>query len=412
HDAERFNVNQAPDPNVRGQSRNRTLGGNLDWHWGGLVGGRDGSLRAGLDGAVNSVHIRLLEEDPASPGSDSLTTDVDSPSWDLAGYATADVRLGRMTLSAGFRYDYIRVPFEDNLDPAADTSSTFRRWSPRGGVSVALGAGASAYASVGRSFRAPAILELACADETAVCPLPFALGEDPPLDPVVGTSYEVGARWTRGRILLDGAVYRTDVRDDISFISSDSALLAGYFANIGNTRREGVELSAQAQLAGGHSLYANYAFTRASFRTEAEIFSIRSESVYVASPNFGENAVRVGDRLPLVPEHQARFGAAFQLGSGFEAGVDARNTGRQWLRGDEANETQALDGYFTADLRLGWEREQWGVSVVMSNAFDARKAVFGTFNENRQTGELERFLTPLQARSLRLIVRRGFGPGR
>ncbi|MGH7613770.1 MAG: hypothetical protein ACREMW_07000 [Gemmatimonadales bacterium] len=53
-----------------------------------------------------------------------------------------------------------------------------------------------------------------------------------------------------------------------------------------------------------------------------------------------------------------------------------------------------------------------GVSVVMSNVFDARKAVFGTFNQNRQTGELERFLTPLQARSLRLIVRRGFGPGR
>ncbi|MGH7613769.1 MAG: hypothetical protein ACREMW_06995 [Gemmatimonadales bacterium] len=85
-------------------------------------------------------------------------------------------------------------------------------------------------------------------------------------------------------------MYRTDVRDDISFINSDSAPLAGYFASIGNTRREGVELSAQAHL----------------------------------------------------------------------DGVDGRYTGRQWLRGDEANETQALDGYFTADLRLGWEREQWG----------------------------------------------------
>ncbi len=410
HDAERFNVNQAPDPNVRGFSRNRTLGGNLDWHWGGLVGGREVSLRAGLDGTANSVNIRLIEEDPARPGTDSLTTDVDSPSWDLAGYGISDVRIGRATFSAGFRYDYIRVPFEDNLDPSADTSSTFRRWSPRGGVSVALGAGASAYASVGRSFRAPAVLELACADETAACPLPFALGEDPPLDPVVGTSYEVGARWIHGRILLDGAMYRTDVRDDISFIASDSALLAGYFANIGNTRREGVEFSAQAQLAGGHILYANYAFTRASYRTEAEIFSIRSESVFVASPYFGANAVRVGDRLPLVPGHQARFGAAFQLGGGLEAGVDGRFTGKQWLRGDEANETQALDGYFTADLRLGWEREQWSVSAVVSNVFDSRTAVFGTFNENRRTGELERFLTPLQARSFRLILRRGLGP--
>jgi outer membrane receptor protein involved in Fe transport len=408
--AERFNVNQAPDPNVRGFSRNRTLGGNFDWQWGGAVAGREVSLRAGLDGAANAVNIRLLQEDPAIPGGDSLTTDVDSPNWNLAGYATADLRIGRVTLSAGFRYDYVRIPFEDNLDPSADTSSTFRRWSPRGGLSLALGAGASAYASVGRSFRAPAVLELACADETATCPLPFALGDDPPLDPVIGTTYELGARWTVGWTLLDGAVYRTEVRDDISFIASDSAPLEGFFANIGATRREGVELSAYTPLPGGHTLYAGYAYTRASFRTRADIFSVRSDPLHHTSPLFGLNVVEVGDRLPLVPEHQIRFGVALDLGSGFEAGVDGRYTGAQWLRGDEANETDPLDGYFTAGLRLQWEREGWGVGAVVSNILDSHKAVFGTFNENRHTGALERFLTPSQARSLTLSVRRGFGP--
>jgi iron complex outermembrane recepter protein len=409
HDAERFNVNQAPDPNVRGFSRDRTLGGNLDWRWEGAVGGREVSLRAGLDGARNSVNIRLIEEDPAG---DSLTTDVDSPSWDLAGYVTADVRLGRVTVSGGFRYDYIRVPFEDNLDPTTDTSSTFRRWSPRGGLSVALGSGTSAYASVGQSFRAPVILELACADETAACPLPFALGEDPPLDPVVATTYELGGRWTRGRIMLDGAVYRTDVRDDISFIASEAAIFQGFFANIGQTRREGIELSAQAQLPGGHTLYANYAYTRASFRTGAVVFSIRSDTVYDASPLFGPNQVAVGDRLPLVPEQQIRFGAALALGGGLETGVDGRYTGTQWLRGDEANETGPLEGYFTGDVRLEWERHGWSVAAVVSNVFDSQQAVFGTFNANLQAGPpgvLERFLTPLNARAFKLIVRRGFG---
>jgi outer membrane receptor protein involved in Fe transport len=410
HDAERFNVNQAPDPNVHGTSRNRTLGGNLDWEWQGAVDGREVSLRAGLDGARNSVNIRLIEEDPADPTNDSLTTDVDSPSWDLAAYATTDIRLGRVTLSAGVRHDYIRVPFEDNLDPTADTSSTFRRWSPRGGVSVALGPAASVYASAGQSFRAPAVLELACADETAACPLPFALGDDPPLDPVVGTTYEMGARWAVGRILLDGALYRTDVRDDISFISSDSAVYAGYFANIGATRREGVELSAQTQWTAGHSVYANYAYTRASFRTAADIFSLRSDSAYVTSPYFGDNAVESGDRLPLVPEHQVRVGVAMALGRGLDAGIDARYTGRQWLRGDEANETRPLEAYVTANLRVAWESRggTWSIAGIVTNVFDSQRAVFGTFNENRQTGELERFLTPLQARSFKLIVRRGF----
>ena len=419
HHAERFNVNQAPDPDVRGFSENRTLGGNADWHWVTAVGRNALALRAGIDGAVNAVNVRILERDRTT-GDQTLTTDVDSPSWDLAGYALADYAVGPVTVSGGVRLDYIEVPFEPNVideqsaAPGDSATHVFRRMSPRGGVNVRVSRTVSLYSSVGQSFRAPAILELACADETAPCPLPFALGDDPPLDPVVGTTFELGARWTLGRILLDGAVYRTDVRDDISFIASDAAPLEGFFANIGKTRREGVELSAQAQVPGGHTLYANYAFTRASFRTEAEIFSIRSEGAYApdsanASPLYGTNEVGVGDRLPLVPEHLIRFGAALVLGPGLEAGVDGRYTGEQWLRGDEANETGPLDGYFTADARLEWERRGWSVAAVVSNVFDSHKAVFGTFNENRQTGELERFLTPLQARNFKLIVRRGFG---
>lgn len=403
HGAERFNVNQPPDPDVRGLSRNRTVGANFDWQWEGPV-----ALRAGIDGAANAVNVRLFE-------GAALTTDVDSPSWDVAAYVTGDITLGGTTLSAGFRYDHVRVPFKNKLDPASDTASTFRQASPRAGITVTAGT-ASLYGSVGRSFRAPVILELACADPTAACPLPFALGDDPPLDPVVGTTYELGSRWQlgQGRVLLDGAVYRTDVRDDISFIASDSAVYAGYFANIGATRREGLELSAEAHWPAGHSMYASYAYTRASFRTTADIFSLRSDSAYGASPYFGDNNVRPGDRLPLVPAHQVRLGFAVVLGHGLDAGIDVRYTGRQWLRGDEANETTPLEGYIATNLRLEWESPggDWSVAGIATNIFDSQRAVFGTFNENRQTGELERFLTPLQGRALKLILRRGFPGGR
>jgi hypothetical protein len=43
--------------------------------------------------------------------------------------------------------------------------------------------------------------------------------------------------------------------------------------------------------------------------------------------------------------------------------------------------------------------------------FDRHPPTFGTFNENRNTAALERFLTPLNARSFRLVVRRSFGTG-
>ena len=407
--AERFNVNQAPDDNVRSLTTNGTAGANLDWRWTVPLGGGEFSLRTGADASANRVHIQLFTESPVDAADRTLTTDVRSPSWDVAGYTLGDYHVGRVTLSGGFRYDYIRIPFEDQLDPAADTSNSFRRLSPRGGVSVELGTGASAYGSIGRSFRAPAVLELACADETAACPLPFALGDDPPLDPVISTTYETGVQLVRGPAILTASVYRTDVRDDISFIQSADAVFEGFFDNIGDTRREGVELGVQVLPSEAVSLYANYAFTRATYRDPAEIFSLRAEDDFAGSPLAGPNAVEVGDQLPLVPGHQVKAGGLVQLPAGVALGLDLRYTGHQWLRGDEANETEPLGGYFSASVRAGLTRGDWELSAVVTNVFDSHAAVFGTFNENRRTGELERFLTPMGARAVKVVVRRGFG---
>jgi iron complex outermembrane recepter protein len=407
--AERFNVNQAPDDNVRSLTTNGTLGANLDWRWTRPVGGGELSLRTGTDASANRVHIQLYTESPTDATDRTLTTDVRSPSWDVAGYALGDYKLGRVTLSGGFRYDYIHVPFEDQLDPAGDTTSTFRRLSPRGGVSVDLGPGASAYASVGQSFRAPAVLELACADETAACPLPFALGDDPPLDPVVSTTLETGMQLVRGPAIITASLYRTAVRDDISFIQSANAVFEGFFKNIGDTRREGAELGLQLVPSAAVSLYANYAYTHATYRTAADIFSARASADFADSPLAGPNAVQPGDEIPLVPAHQVKAGGLVRLPAGVDVGLDLRYTGHEWLRGDEANETEPLGGYFSAGLRAGVTRGDWNLSAVVTNLFDSRAAIFGTFNENRRSGELERFLTPQGAREVKVIVRRGFG---
>jgi iron complex outermembrane recepter protein len=407
--AERFNVNQAPDNNVRSFTANRTLGGNLDWRW--TTPRPDGSfsLRLGADGGSNRVHIQLIEENPADPADRTLNTDVRSPSYDLAAYALADLRIDKVTFSGGFRYDYIHIPFQDVLDPTGDTTSSFSRLSPRGGVSLELGPGASVYGSVGQSFRAPAVLELACADETAACPLPFALGDDPPLDPVVGTTFEVGGQVVRGPAIVNASVYRTNVRDDISFIQSETAVFEGFFANIGTTRREGVELAVQVIPTERLSLYANYAYTRGTYRTAAEIFSIRADDAFAGAPLAGTNNVQPGDRLPLVPDHQVKFGGLLSLPVGLQFGADVRYIGQQWLRGDEANETSPLKGYLMTNLRAGFSRAHWELSAIVVNAFNYQGAVFGTFNENRQTGALERFLTPMNARSVKLVLRRSFG---
>jgi outer membrane receptor protein involved in Fe transport len=407
--AERFAVNQGGDPDALGNSRNKTLGGGLDYRFAKVLGAAVLGVRLGADGSVNDSRIELFEDNTKFGGGQDRTTLVESASWDAAAFATADLTVGRVTLSAGARLDHVRIPFNNRLDPSADTVSNYTRVNPKSGVSLDLGEGLSAYGSVGQNFRAPALIELACADPERPCVLPFALGDDPPLDPIIATTYELGATWARGSALLTASAYRTDVKNDVFLFPNENEItgstIEGFFDNLDRTRREGIELGASVGFGRGHSAYMNYAWTRATFRSAAEIFSIREEFG-------GENEAEPGDRLPLVPEHQVKLGASIQLPARIQVGADARYVGEQWLRGDEANETEPLEGWFAADARVTWSAGPWEVTGLVTNLFNERYANFGTFNVNQGNPAgptLERFLTPGQARAFRLVIRRNFG---
>ena len=402
NDAERFNVNQADDPDVRSFSDNRSMGANLDWRSELGIGPGTLGMRVGGGGSTHRTRVQIHAERIDA----GLTTHVESPITKLDAYAIADLVLGRVAMSAGARYDLVRIPFRNRIDSTRDTTSVFRRLSPRASVSVGVGVAGSLYASAGESFRAPAVIELACADPEEPCPLPFALGDDPPLDPVIARTFEVGTRWTVASAELSAAAYHTAVRDDVFLFPYDGAnapsgsTIDGFFANIARTRREGVELGLQSTL-GMLDLSGSYAWTRATFQVDGiEIFSIREEAG-------GENEVERGDRLPLVPDRTASLGASARLSRGISVGAESRYTGTRVLRGDEANEEAPLNGYWLTDLRLGMARERWEVQAIVRNVFATEHATFGTFNFNQGAGDaLERFLSPGAPRTFQLVVRR------
>ena len=404
-DAERFNVNQAPDPDVRSHTANRVTGFVADFRRPWAVAGHVLALRGGIDADLSRVTVHIVNESSADS---TLTTAVQSPGGEIAAYTEAEYTVSSVTFSASLRFDHIVVPFRDLLDPSANRDDRFTRLSPRVGARLALGSAASVYTSWGQSFRAPSLIELTCADPTAPCPLPFALGDDPLLPPVTASTFEVGGEITRPRWRLSGALYRTGVQDEIFFIASDAALFAGYFADIGRTRRMGLEADAGWSATSQLSLTAGYAFTNATFQTTADLFSPR-EDADPSSRWFGSNTVLPGDHLPLIPAHQLQFGVAWQMTPHLNAGGSFRFIGERWMQGDEANLTLPLPAHTVTDLRLGWAAGRWEVNAVLTNLFDARYAAFGTFNQDRRTGAVERFFTPGLPRELRVSVRRGFG---
>jgi iron complex outermembrane receptor protein len=420
HRAERFNVNQEDDPDAFGVSYNTSFGYTADYRWTTVINDRTAlSLRGGVDGEVTRVNVDIFSDSIKFGGDRTLTTRARSPLWDIAPFAAADLVIGKATFSAGTRYDYVRIPFRDALDPSLDTVGVYKRLNPRVGVSVAVVTGGSVFASWGQAFRAPAVIENACADPSSACPLPFALGDDPPLEPVKASTFEAGFRYGGDRYSVSGSAYYTDVKNDIFLTPFQQAnepagsTIDGYFVNLAKTRRAGVELSAAYRFPAGHSIYANYAYTRATFESPADIFTIRSvDDPSVVNPFPAGNQVVPGDRFPLVPNHEIKAGGLLKVGHYVSVGADGRYIGKQYLRGDEANVTAPLDGYFVTDGRVGVEFGRWEVNGVVTNLFQNENPIFGTFNINQGNPsgpDVERFLTPNHRRSFRLVVRTTFG---
>jgi hypothetical protein len=77
--------------------------------------------------------------------------------------------------------------------------------------------------------------------------------------------------------------------------------------------------------------------------------------------------------------------------------------------------TDELDDYIVADARIGVEFDRWEISGIVSNVFQNRYAIFGTFNVNQGNPAgptVERFLAPGSERMFRLVVRTSLGGSR
>ena len=392
--SEQFNVNFVGEDS-RQLNTTRIGGGAVQLSGSIPVGRRQLHWLAGADADYEHVAVRIFAV-PGGGSPDSLTESVRTNQVDAGAFVGANLEVApRLTATVAARYDWIRVPFEDLINPSQNGLNIFRRLSPRAGLTWRGNGGHEVFASVSRGFRAPAVVELGCADPTAACPLPFALGPDPALKPVVATTYELG--WhvrigaPHGGLDASADVYRTDVRDDIFFIASTVA--GGYFQNIGVTRRSGVELALQWLSSSGARAYVNYGYTRATFETTATLVTTRDTA--------GET-VRPGDALPMVPNHRINAGVALRLlrprgtSPSLVAGLDARYIGTQWLRGDEENATRRLSDYTVADLSLTTTWHDFELRWAVGNVFDRRYYSFGTFAANPTVAgtPVQRWLTP------------------
>jgi iron complex outermembrane recepter protein len=265
-------------------------------------------------------------------------------------------------------------------------TNTYRRANPAAGATWNFTGESTLYANWSQGMRVPTPVELTCADPNAPCTLPNIFVADPPLLPVIGTTFEVGAR---GRWPLQGgargtwsaATYRTDLCNDIQFIAATSgAANSGYFQNIGQTRREGFELGASVS-SDSLTVAAAYSYTRATFET-AFVENSPNNSTATAD---GTIAVSPGDRIPGIPAQLLKLRATWSPLPPLDIGATLIAASGQYARGDENNldKSGPVPGYAVLNLDRRYRFSPgWELFANVTNVFDTNFQNFGILGVN------------------------------
>ena len=293
----------------------------------------------------------------------------------------------RWMLTTSARLNVVRTSLRDQSGtrPEIDGDHSVDRVNPAVGLNWNPSPAATYFAAYSEGMRVPTPVELTCADPAAPCTLPNQFLADPPLKPVIARTLEGGARLRfNDRLRVAASLYRSELSDDILFVSSGAAATTGYFQNTGTTLRQGLDLTARASV-GAWTLQAAYSHIQALYLTPFRMRSPNNSSRDAAD----EIAVERGDRLPGIPADMLKLFADWSPTPRGSIGLGWAWFGPQYARGDENNQDAngKLPAYGVAQLLARYAPAPgWEISLRIDNLFDQRYENFAILGRNFFTG--------------------------
>lgn len=291
----------------------------------------------------------------------ALTLDQDE-SADSSGVFLHDaIYLGRDWLAElGLRYDRIRLEVDDQFLTDGDDSGSRRLsdWSWSAGVSYRLNPNLRAFGRVATSFETPTINELAN---------PAGGGFNPALDPAEALNRELGLKGEWTRLRYEFVLFSVEVEDELVRYELPGQSGRSFYRNAGESRRDGVEISADWRLNDSWRLAAAYTYSDFQF----ERYTLNGIDY-------------AGNELPGIPRQQLITEIGYSRG-GWHAGLNASVFDRMYA--DDANDVR-IAGYTVANLRVAYRYARgaltWEPYAGVNNLFD--KEYFGNIRNNAGFG--------------------------
>lgn len=315
----------------------------------------------------------------------------------------------KLNATAAARLNVARIDLDDRAGSDLNGDHAYARVNPAFGLTYQWTPAVNTYVSYSEANRTPSAAEFSCADPERPCRVPNAFTADPDLDQVVSRTVEAGVRGrlagASGGPTLNYALaaFGSWNEDDIIFVASGPVVGSGYFTNAGTTRRLGFEAGLDGRWR-DLSWFLSYGFVRATFES----------SLTVSSPNNpkadddGDVRVHSGDRLPGIPEHTVKLGAAYDLTDRWSIGSDGLFVSNRPYQGDEGNDIGNVPDYAIVNAETSYRLFE-GVRATfrVENIFDRRYYTAGILGEPDEVFPGftdQRFLTPGRPRTFELAL--------
>jgi outer membrane receptor protein involved in Fe transport len=379
-----------------------TIGGNLEWS------------NTSLTNTAKYAYVDAQNHGTISLG-DSLTqSTIFSTTKRLGIFISELVNVSeRFSILASARYDMAQINLSgtsctdstlctslSNIsatpgsNTATDVSGThqFQRLNPAFGITYLLDTNLTGFINYSEGIRIPSAIEFACSDPTNPCSgVPNAFASDPELKPVISKTYELGLRGKLAENWNWKATYfLSNLYDDILFNQANAT--QGYFSNVGQTRREGLELSSNGKYK-NLDFAVSGSYLIATFQTPFNIANTNNSQCI--NNNCSEVMTQVGNRIPGIPNWVFKTRLGYQVNEQFHVGTTILAQGPSFARGDENNQdiNGQVPGFFTikldGDYRLS---KDFSLFTGVYNLLNRQYSNFGMLAMNNITsGTSEQF---------------------
>jgi iron complex outermembrane receptor protein len=202
-------------------------------------------------------------------------------------------------------------------------------------------------------------------------------GQPVGLNNQTGVSYELGAEYSRGARLAKAVLYELELDDEIAFDATGFSNV-----NLSKTHRHGLMLDGSWPLAPAWSLHGAYTWT---------------EGTITAGPH-------EGNRIPLVPQSQARLAADWRMAADWTLRMEGQWVGEQVTGSDFANTFPELPAYAVANLSLRFQHQDLELGMQVNNLLDHEYSETGAVGLDASFTARDAFY-PAPERNLRVTLR-------